>query len=74
LFSSLILYTVGRSPWTGDQPVTGPLPTHTSTKVQTKCIQTYIPQVGLEPTILVLEREKKVHALDRAAHVISSVV
>jgi hypothetical protein len=28
-FSFLILYTVGRTPWTGDQPVAGPLPTHT---------------------------------------------
>jgi hypothetical protein len=27
-FSFLILYTVGRSPWTGDQPVARPLPTH----------------------------------------------
>jgi hypothetical protein len=28
LFQFLILYTVGRTPWTGDQPVTRPLPTH----------------------------------------------
>jgi hypothetical protein len=27
-FSFLILYTVGRTPWTGDQPVASPLPTH----------------------------------------------
>jgi hypothetical protein len=27
-FSFLILHTVGRTPWTGDQPVTRPLPTH----------------------------------------------
>jgi hypothetical protein len=27
-FSFLILYTVGRTPWTGDQPVARPLPTH----------------------------------------------
>jgi hypothetical protein len=27
-FSFLILYTVGRTPWTGDQPVERPLPTH----------------------------------------------
>jgi hypothetical protein len=27
LFSFLIIYTVGRSPWTGDQPVARPLPT-----------------------------------------------
>jgi hypothetical protein len=27
-FRFLILYTVGRTPWTGDQPVAGPLRTH----------------------------------------------
>jgi hypothetical protein len=27
-FSFLILYTVGRTPWTGDQPVARPLPAH----------------------------------------------
>jgi hypothetical protein len=27
-FSFLILYTVGNTPWTGDQPVERPLPTH----------------------------------------------
>jgi hypothetical protein len=27
-FSFLIPYTVGRTPWTGDQPVARPLPTH----------------------------------------------
>jgi hypothetical protein len=31
LFSFLILYTVGRTPWTGDQPVGRPLPTHKTT-------------------------------------------
>jgi hypothetical protein len=30
-FSFLILYTVGRTPWTGDQPVARPLPTHRTT-------------------------------------------
>jgi hypothetical protein len=28
IFSFLILHTVGRTPWTGDQPVARPLPTH----------------------------------------------
>jgi hypothetical protein len=27
-FSFLFLYTVSRTPWTGDQPVARPLPTH----------------------------------------------
>jgi hypothetical protein len=29
IFSFAILYTVGRTPWTGDQQVARPLPTHT---------------------------------------------
>jgi hypothetical protein len=31
LFSFLIIYTVGRTPWAGDQPVAMPLPTHRTT-------------------------------------------
>jgi hypothetical protein len=34
-FSFLILYTIGRTPWTGDQPVARPLPTHRTTQTQT---------------------------------------
>jgi hypothetical protein len=30
LFSFLFFYTVGRTPWTGDQPVVRPVPTHTA--------------------------------------------
>jgi hypothetical protein len=35
-FSFLILYTVGRTPWTGDQPVAMQLPTHRTTQTQNK--------------------------------------
>jgi hypothetical protein len=66
-FSFLILYTVGRTPWTGDEPVARPLPTHRTTQTQT-CI----PWVGFEPTIPVFERAKTVHALYSAAAVIGS--
>jgi hypothetical protein len=53
LFSFLILYTVGRTPWTGDQPVARPLPTHTTTQTQNKHtdihassgIRTHVPSV-----------------------------
>jgi hypothetical protein len=31
LFEFLILYTVGRTPWMGDQLVARPLPTHRTT-------------------------------------------
>jgi hypothetical protein len=63
VFSFLILYTVGRIPGTGYQPVARPLPTYRTT-------QTSMPRVRFEPTIPVLERAKTVHALDRAATVI----
>jgi hypothetical protein len=43
---------------------------HRTTQTQNKRTQTSMPQVGLEPTIPVLERAKTVHALDRAAAVI----
>jgi hypothetical protein len=62
--SFLILYTVGRIPWTGDQLVARPLPT------QNKRTQTSMPRVGFEPTIPVFKRAKTVHALDCAATVI----
>jgi hypothetical protein len=64
-FSFLILYTVGRSPWTGDQPVARPLPTYT----QNKRTQTSMPRVGFKPTIPVFERAKTIHAPHRAAAV-----
>jgi hypothetical protein len=33
-FSFLILYTVGRTPWTGNQPVTEPLSTQNNTNTE----------------------------------------
>jgi hypothetical protein len=59
------LATVGRTPWTEDQPVVRPLPTHRTTRTQKERTQTSMPRVGFEPTIPVLERAKTVHALDR---------
>jgi hypothetical protein len=34
LFSFLILYTVGRTPWTGDKPVARPLPIQRTTQTE----------------------------------------
>jgi hypothetical protein len=34
-FNFLNIYTVGRTPWTGDQPIARPLPTHRLTQTQT---------------------------------------
>jgi hypothetical protein len=69
-FSFLIFYTVGRTPWTGDQPVVRPLPEHRTPQTQNRGTQISMPQVCFEPTIPVFERTKTVHALDRAAIVI----
>jgi hypothetical protein len=44
--------------------------THNSTNTEKTHTQTSIPSVGFEHTISVFEREKTVHALDRAATVI----
>jgi hypothetical protein len=69
-FSFVILYTIGRTPWTGDQPVARPLITHRTTQTQNKLTQASMPRVGFESTTPVFERAKTVHALDRAATVI----
>jgi hypothetical protein len=73
LLSFLNLYTVGRTPWTEDQPLARPLPAHRATQTQNKRTQTSMPQVGFEPTIPVFERAKTVHALDRATTVIGNL-
>jgi hypothetical protein len=36
LFSFLILYIIGRTPWSGEQSVAKPLPTHRTTQTQNK--------------------------------------
>jgi hypothetical protein len=69
-FIFLIIYTVRRTPWTGDQPVPRPLPAHRATQTQNKRTQTSMPWVGCSPTIPVFERAKTVHAMNRAATVI----
>jgi hypothetical protein len=66
LFSFLILSTVGRTPWTGDQPVARPLRTHRTTQTQNKRTKTSIPRVGFESTTTV-------RVLDRAAAVIGTL-
>jgi hypothetical protein len=69
-FSFLILYTFGRIPWTGDQPVIRPLPTRKTKQTQTKRTQTFMSQAWFETATPVFERAKAVHALDHAATVI----
>jgi hypothetical protein len=64
LFGFLILYTVDRTPWTGDQPVARPLPTQHNTHTY---IHTFL-KWDSNPRIQCL---KTVHALGCAATVIS---
>jgi hypothetical protein len=73
LSSFWILYTVGRIPWTGDQSVARPLPILRTTQTQNECTQTFLPRIGLEPTIPVFERAKTVHASDLAETVSCSL-
>jgi hypothetical protein len=65
-FSFLLLYTVGRTPWTGDWPISA----HRTTQTRNKRTQTSMPLVEFEPTIPVFERTKTVRTLDRLATVI----
>jgi hypothetical protein len=62
-----LYYTVGSTPWTSDQPVARPLPTHSTTQTQNKRTHTSMPWVGFEPAIPAFELVKTIHALDRAA-------
>jgi hypothetical protein len=40
-FSFVIFFTVGRTPWTSDQPIARPLPTHRTTQTQNNCTHTH---------------------------------
>jgi hypothetical protein len=42
-FRNLFFYTDGGTPWTGDQPVVRPLPTHGTTHKQNKRTETSMP-------------------------------
>jgi hypothetical protein len=72
LLQFLNLYTVGRTPWTGEgQPVARPLPIYRTTLTQNKRTQISMPRVGFEATIAMFERANTVHYLDSAATVIA---
>jgi hypothetical protein len=60
-FSFLLLYTVGRIPWTGDQPVARPLPAHTEKhKHRINAYRHPRLEFGFEPTITVFQLAKTV--------------
>jgi hypothetical protein len=70
LFVFLIIYSFGRTPWTGDQPVARLLHTHTGQHKHR--LKVHGHQVGFETTNSVFERAKIFHAFERAATVIST--
>jgi hypothetical protein len=75
LFSFMIIFTDGRTPWASDQLVARPLPKHRTTQTQNKHIhQTSMSYVGFEPTIPASERAKTVHALDRSPTVTGHLI
>jgi hypothetical protein len=47
-FSFLIPYIFGGTPWTGDQPVARPPPTHRTIRTQNKRAHTSMPRVGFQ--------------------------
>jgi hypothetical protein len=63
-------YADGRTPWTVDQPIARPLPTHRTTQTQNKGIQTSMLRVGFEPMSPEFRQTKTVHALDGVLSVI----
>jgi hypothetical protein len=74
ILSFLIPCTVDRTPWTGDQSIARPLPTHRTTLIRNNRTQTSMTWVEIEPTTPALKREKTVHALEREATVIGSEI
>jgi hypothetical protein len=50
LFSFVILYSVSRTPYREDQPISRPLPTCRGQWKQNKYTQTSMPLMGFQPT------------------------
>jgi len=60
-----LIWTFGRTPWTGDQTNARPLPTQDNTTQ--KNVDTSMPQVGFQPMIPVSEQPKTAHVLGHVA-------
>jgi hypothetical protein len=69
-----LLFTDGKTPWTSDQPVARPLPTHRTIQTQINAHRHQCLWEGFESTIPAFERAKTVHALGRATAVISCFI
>jgi hypothetical protein len=69
-FFNFLIFTVGKTSSTGDQPVPSQgRYLHAGQQKQNKRTRTSMPQVGFEPTIPVFKWAKMVHVLDGAATV-----
>jgi hypothetical protein len=64
----LILYTVGRTPWTGDQPFARQLPAHRTKQTQNNRTHPPMPPVGFEHTISLLEKGEDSSCLRPRGH------
>jgi hypothetical protein len=67
-YGTLAAFSVGTTPWTLDQPVARPLPTHRTTQTHNKRTDTSTLWVRFEPTIPAFERAKTVHAFRLRGH------
>jgi hypothetical protein len=63
LFQFINLHAVGKTPWTGDQPVARPL--LRTIQTQNKRTQTSMARVGFEPTIAAFKRAKTVDGTEK---------
>jgi hypothetical protein len=80
LFQFLNLYTVGRTPWTGDQPIARPLPTHKSCSL-CSVLRPPVTSSPFGPNILLSTLFSNIHSLcsshnarDQVSHPQLSVV
>jgi hypothetical protein len=71
-FTFLIFYTVGWTPWTGDQPVSRPLAEHRAAQRLNAHRHPYL-KWDSKPMTALFERVKTVYALDRPATVIGKI-
>jgi hypothetical protein len=62
-YADTFLYTVDRTPWTGNHPVASLIPAHRTTQAVNKHAQTVVLPMRFEHTIPVFEREKTVARL-----------
>jgi len=60
----------GRTPWTGDQPISRPLPTQDSITQEIADIRSW-PRTGFEVMVTVFKQPKTIRVLDCSATVIS---